>query len=245
MPRVPVADRPRDWLVKVPTQSAFAQNPIPLTGNSLRQGKAVYTGVCIACHGPDGFGQATNPIFRALKPKPLHFNGRPTLPDGIVHWVIQNGIEGTPMKAQHRNISQREAWHLVNYLHTLARPWLQEVKPQVLTQKNPSPLTQRSIELGQKHYQDVCIVCHGPSGLGNSTDPFFGTLGAKPLHSLGKVILPDGVIAWIIQNGLPGTHMKKQDHRVAPEARWDLINYIHTLAGRGPKVTPNGNKSGK
>lgn len=120
-----VPDRPRVWLESVPKEQFSTENPKPLTLASLRRGMTVYRRLCIECHGAYGEGSGNsnemkNPIFRGLGAKPLHKDGKPTLPDGVIVWVVANGIDGTLMKSASHVVSEEEAWDLTNYIHLLA-----------------------------------------------------------------------------------------------------------------------------
>jgi mono/diheme cytochrome c family protein len=117
-------DRARDWLLRVPRRSFEMVNPNAPTAASLARGLAAYDRLCVACHGKDGRGSTvavTNPIFRGLNAKPLHRGGSPTLPDGVIVWVVQNGIDGTAMHSASHVVTESEAWDLANFLRAIAQ----------------------------------------------------------------------------------------------------------------------------
>ena len=95
-------------------------NPFPLTQESIQIGLENYTTSCATCHGDTGRGDG--PVGLALNPPPadlaIHV---PLHTDNELYRFIADGIEGTPMVAQLRNLTSDEIWHLVNYIRTIAQ----------------------------------------------------------------------------------------------------------------------------
>ena len=83
---------------------------------------------------------------------------------------------------------------------------------------------------GGKIYLKHCATCHGKNGDGDR--PRVVDLGVQPsrLCDLHLRADPDGALFWKITTGkkpMPGYGM-----RYSEIDRWNLINYIRTLAGR-------------
>ena len=94
--------------------------------------------------------------------------------------------------------------------------------------KNPIAPTQDSIVAGQKVYLKHCTTCHGQNGGGDG--PAVADLGIQPSRLCDPRLRaePDGALFWKITAGkkpMPG-----YGRRLSETDRWNLINYIRTLA---------------
>jgi mono/diheme cytochrome c family protein len=94
--------------------------------------------------------------------------------------------------------------------------------------RNPVSASETSIAAGQKLYTKNCASCHEPSGDGDGRAAL--ELGIQPARLSESRNQPDGVLFWKITNGkkpMPayGTRLPETD-------RWNLINYIRSLAGK-------------
>ena len=94
--------------------------------------------------------------------------------------------------------------------------------------KNPQEANKKSVRAGAKLFKARCQVCHGPKGEGNGP----GSKGLdRPPANLSSALVQDqvdGEIYWKISTGRGpmikwGPILKKKD-------RWNLVNYIRTLA---------------
>lgn len=96
---------------------------------------------------------------------------------------------------------------------------------------NPIPPNADSIAIGQGLYQENCIPCHGVSGAGDG--PVGRTLNPPPadltLHTQPGVH-PDGRLYNWITNGFQNSVMPAFKDKLTDEERWNLVNYIRTLA---------------
>ena len=103
-----------------PEQARKRRNPVAATAESVEQGARLYREHCLVCHGEVGDGQG--PWREKLSVDPADFTeqrmmGRMT--DGEMFWKISKGRGEMP--AFKEKLSERQRWHLVNYLRTLAR----------------------------------------------------------------------------------------------------------------------------
>ncbi len=94
--------------------------------------------------------------------------------------------------------------------------------------KNPIAPTEASIAAGQKIYLKHCATCHGRNGDGDG--PGVVDLGIQPSKLCDPRLQaePDGPLFWKITAGkkpMPG-----YGRRLSETDRWNLINYIRTLA---------------
>jgi mono/diheme cytochrome c family protein len=103
----------RDVAAKVP-------NPIKATPQSIAIGKERYATFCAPCHGPEAKGGVTGPVATKFIPPPDITNAdlQRQRTDGYWHSYIIVG--GAVMPAYGEALSSQEAWHIVNYLRSLA-----------------------------------------------------------------------------------------------------------------------------
>jgi len=105
--------------------------------------------------------------------------------------------------------------------------------------KNPVPATVTSVDAGQRLYQANCARCHGVDGRGGGPDA--GTTAVRPANLLsGHLdIHTDGDIYFWISNGLGGG-MPAWASELSDTDRWNLVNYLRSINGRGPAASPAG-----
>ncbi|PYL09490.1 MAG: cytochrome c class I [Verrucomicrobia bacterium] len=94
--------------------------------------------------------------------------------------------------------------------------------------KNPIAPLQSSLAAGQKIYLKRCAACHGNAGNGDGPDA--ADLGIHPAKFSDPTMREetDGELFWKITVGkkpMPG-----YGTRLSPTDRWNVINYLRTLA---------------
>ena len=96
---------------------------------------------------------------------------------------------------------------------------------------NPTPADSASVSRGRIQYQINCAVCHGASGLGNGPVVKYGmfppAIGAAANPAAGY---SDGYLFGIIRNG---RGIMPSYNRIEEADRWDIVNYIRSLQGKG------------
>jgi mono/diheme cytochrome c family protein len=96
---------------------------------------------------------------------------------------------------------------------------------------NPITPSTISIETGQAIYMDKCSSCHGMTGKGDG--PTGLILNPRPadlsIHAIPGVHTDGQLYAWIT-NGYPNSAMPGFKAILTDEQRWDLVNFIRTLA---------------
>jgi mono/diheme cytochrome c family protein len=98
---------------------------------------------------------------------------------------------------------------------------------------NPVPADDVSIKRGTELYKINCIPCHGVEGKG---DGVIGTFFKyKPADLTSYVVQQngDGALFLVISNGVEG-RMPPLNENFNVHERWDLVNYIRTLAETSP-----------
>jgi mono/diheme cytochrome c family protein len=100
--------------------AAKQPNPIKASQASVALGQQHYTTFCVPCHGPEGKGGVTGPVATKFIPTPDLTNAalQKQRTDGYWHSYIVAG--GAVMPAYGEAMSSEEAWHVVNYLRTIA-----------------------------------------------------------------------------------------------------------------------------
>lgn len=104
--------------------------------------------------------------------------------------------------------------------------------------RNPVPTSAESIEKGKQLYLDSkkgnCVFCHGETGAGNEAN--FPRLRRKPADISSKErmsTLTDGEVFWKISKGI-NMIMPAGEKRMTEEERWNVVNYVRTLAKEKP-----------
>ena len=96
--------------------------------------------------------------------------------------------------------------------------------------KNPVPASAESLRKGGNLYVVYCTPCHGPSGKGN------GPVVAKfvPPPDLSNPDLQKGRTDgyWQSYLSVGGAVMPSYGESLSAEERWDVVNYLRTLASR-------------
>ena len=96
--------------------------------------------------------------------------------------------------------------------------------------KNPVAANESSLAAGQKIYLKRCVECHGQTGNGDGPDA--ADLGIHPakLSDPAMRTQTDGELFWKITVGKKP--MPNYRTRLSPTDRWNVINYLRSLAGR-------------
>ena len=96
---------------------------------------------------------------------------------------------------------------------------------------NPIPPNLQSVVAGKIVYTRYCVACHGISGKGDG--PVGLTLNPRPadlsLHAIPGVHDDAQLFQWIT-DGIPNSHMPSFKSSLSDTDRWNLVNFIRTLA---------------
>ncbi len=95
-------------------------NPVKATPDSIALGKQTFQTFCVPCHGPEAKGGITGLVATKFIPTPDLTNSdlQRQRTDGYWHSYIMTG--GAVMPSYGEALSSEEAWHLVNYLRSVA-----------------------------------------------------------------------------------------------------------------------------
>jgi copper transport protein len=98
-------------------------------------------------------------------------------------------------------------------------------------QANPIPPNRDSVAAGQMVFMNTCAPCHGTSGKGDG--PVGVALNPRPAdltqHAIPGVHTDAQLFEWIT-NGFPGSRMPAFKSTLSDTDRWNLVNFIRTLA---------------
>jgi mono/diheme cytochrome c family protein len=98
-------------------------------------------------------------------------------------------------------------------------------------QANPIVPDAKSVAAGQALYDSHCVPCHGTGGKGDG--PLGLTLIPRPadltIHAVPGVHSDAQLFEWIT-DGFPGSAMPAWKSSLSDTDRWNLVNFIRTLA---------------
>jgi mono/diheme cytochrome c family protein len=102
--------------------------------------------------------------------------------------------------------------------------------PAAANRPNPVPVNATTLAAGQKLYVGNCMTCHGQSGKGDG--PGGAALEKRPadLGARIKAGETDGALFWKISEGK--SPMISWKGSLSETQRWELVNYIKSLAGK-------------
>jgi putative copper resistance protein D len=121
---MPAGVVPRGGGLVVPKEqrdvAAKRPNPVKMSEASIALGKQHYATFCVPCHGAEAKGGVTGLVAAKFIPPPDLTNAelQKQRTDGYWHSYIMVG--GAVMPAYGEALSSQEAWHIVNYLRSLA-----------------------------------------------------------------------------------------------------------------------------
>jgi mono/diheme cytochrome c family protein len=111
--------------------------------------------------------------------------------------------------------------------------------PNMGAPNNPVPADQASITRGAELFAINCKMCHGTDGKGTEAKIAPYLLQFKPADLTGVIVqsLSDGGIFLTISNGKAG-RMPALNENLTVRERWDVVNFVRTLAMPAPTPTP-------
>jgi mono/diheme cytochrome c family protein len=108
-----------------------------------------------------------------------------------------------------------------------------QAPPEAREKKNPIQADSASRQRGKTLYGDNCQMCHGDKGQGDG--PMADTLTKHPGNLSVKermAKLTDGELFWRLSTGDEVMPSFEKEKPLSEPQRWDIINYIRTLASQ-------------
>ena len=122
---MPAGVVPRGGELVIPKEqrdvAAKKPNPVKTSDASIAIGRERFATYCVPCHGAEAKGGTTGPVAAKFIPTPDLTNAelQKQRTDGYWHSYIVTG--GAVMPSYGEALSSQEAWHIVNYLRSLAQ----------------------------------------------------------------------------------------------------------------------------
>jgi mono/diheme cytochrome c family protein len=138
-------------------------------------GKYLYEGACLPCHGVEGDG--SGPAAKGLNPKPKDLttgwykfrstpHGQMPTDEDIVR-TISKGIPGTTMPSFKRIFDENEILDIVQYIKRFSDRFERWGPGDPIEIPSEIPMTTESIAQGKNVYRAIkCWECHGVNGKG-------------------------------------------------------------------------------
>ena len=127
-----------------------------------------------------------------------------------------------------------------------SEPWVAPTRS--ARKANPIPADAKSIAEGKQLFTAGCLPCHGAAGKGDGPAAVSLERDGKPIHA-GNLSDPklwqqsDGAIFWKISEGK--TPMPAFQESFSEEQRWQIVNYVRTLAPKQDNKTQETTSGGK
>jgi mono/diheme cytochrome c family protein len=108
------------------------------------------------------------------------------------------------------------------------------IPPDASTLKNPFANDTNTWRAAQDHYGDHCATCHGADGRGHTDLGEYMYPKVPDLASAAVQNHSDGVLFYIIQNGVRWTGMPGWKSEHTPEETWKLVSFVRHV----PQISP-------
>jgi len=104
---------------KAPASAKNISNPLKNNPKATEAGKALFTNMCVVCHGNKGKGDGIAGM--TLKPRPANLTQAlvQDQTDGEIYWKMTEGR--APMASYKDILTDEQRWQLVNYIRVLKK----------------------------------------------------------------------------------------------------------------------------
>jgi len=112
-----------------------------------------------------------------------------------------------------------------------------KIPPEEAKRENPVKVSATSIAQGKKQYTFDCAMCHGKDGDGKGDLAEELKLKLRDWRDPAALKdLTDGELFYILTKGKG--QMTGDEDRTKPEMKWNMINYVRSLAKKEPAPPP-------
>ena len=236
--------------------------PPPADAELLALGERVFRGACVGCHGEKGDGAGREGKHLPIPPRDFvtaQFLCRHTpsgsLPrDEDLFRSIRRGFKSQVGMPSFRFLSDREVWAVISFVKTLSTRWKEEEVPPAITVPVPPPFTAAGVSRGAALYVEKgCVKCHGERGRGDGRSaaalrydnelPIRPADFAKPRDfKCGE--RPADVFRTLV-NGMDGTPMPSFSDELTDAQRWDLVQFVLSIARAEASPAPQAAAAGR
>lgn len=213
---------------------------------SVERGRAVYSRLCVACHGELGDGEGR--YAEALDGEPRDFTrgvfryrSTPTgsLPtDADLARTVVLGAPGSAMPAFRDALSAEEVADVVAFVKHFSKRFGHEELDEPVAVPEPAPTSEAAIARGRAVYAKLqCAKCHGERGEGDGwakADEMKDDLGrVVRARDFTRGIYRAGTtrqdLYRVLVTGLDGTPMPAYEGSATPDELRDLVVYLLSL----------------
>jgi mono/diheme cytochrome c family protein len=205
------------------------------TETGLKEGKEIYTGYCLTCHGCSGNGLGS--YGGTLAVTPANFKQAPfnSMPDDQWFWHVSEGVPGTVMPTWKTSLTEEQRWDVIRYIRQIfAQPVMHDPDEgdpagDYAGLTNPLPLTVEVLDEGKAVFIRECMVCHGDAGRGHGPYREIIQPGPPDFGDGSYGDYTDADYFWRISEGVPWTAMPSWKIEYDEETRWQLVHYIRSI----------------
>jgi len=193
----------------------------------VAKGKALYEGLCQACHGQ--YGRGDGPISGELKTRPPDLTNAALMAnrsdDEIVGNLMRTGTETHTPMVMARVVKEESLRDALAYMRTLSVPGKHV-----------------SVEAGRDLYQTLCWICHGEKGDGKGPGAV-NLPGTKPRDFTSSEFVIQGREDEIYETIRAGAatsfhgsdYMIEWGSKLSPQQMNDLVEYLKTFQQPGAR----------
>lgn len=110
------------WAAAIPANpDTFRRSEVPYLVDSIANGMKIFRKNCVACHGRGGRGNGEFANKMAVPPADLTAPHTALHTAGDMFWWIRNGIPKSNMPGFSNDLTELEAWDVVNFLRTFSQ----------------------------------------------------------------------------------------------------------------------------
>jgi cbb3-type cytochrome c oxidase subunit I/cbb3-type cytochrome c oxidase subunit II len=208
------------------------------------QGKSLFSGKCLRCHGASGNGQG--PYARQTLARPANLNERiknfVAPGDNFHFWRISEGVPGTAMPPWAWSLDAETRWSIATYELSFVEGAIRTVDGGVSdaagdafndTTLSLPPIagTLEQFNKGQALFNLYCAQCHGTEGLGDGAASIAtagGYIRPQPANfeESGRDFTKYGRYVWKIKEGVETTNMPPWKAALSDEEIYQLVFYV-------------------
>ncbi len=211
------------------------------------RGQVIFMERCATCHGPEGRGNG--PGAPSMTPRPTDFrlglfkykstpDGQPPTDADLIE-MITNGLNASAMPYWGDILTDEEIRDVAAYVKTLSPGFAGDVTPEMIAIPERVTPDAASLARGAEAFASAgCTGCHGQDGRSRMklTDQRGYPVNSRDLTApwtfRGRSE-PDRIYLRLTTGLAPGP-MPSYEKTLSPEARWDVVNYVLSLARTAP-----------